>query len=93
VTPHTITDRAVLHEALRQVREQGYSIVDEELEPGLLSASAPVRDRSGAVVAALASSTSTGRSTVEQLRTAVVPELMATADRISASLGAAARAS
>jgi IclR family pca regulon transcriptional regulator len=93
ITPNTVTDLAAFHEALRQVREQGWSIVSEELETGLLSASAPVRDRSGAVVAALASSTSTGRSTVEDLRRDVVPLLVRTADRISDSLGATGRGS
>jgi IclR family pca regulon transcriptional regulator len=88
ITPNTITDVSALHEALTQVREQGWSIVSEELEPGLLSASAPVRDRSGAVVAALASSTSTGRSTVDDLRRDVVPLLVKTADRISEALRA-----
>jgi IclR family pca regulon transcriptional regulator len=93
ITSNTITDVGALHESLEQVREQGWSIVSEELETGLLSASAPVRDRSGAVVAALASSTSIGRSSMEQLRNDVVPLLVATAGRISAALGAAARAS
>jgi IclR family pca regulon transcriptional regulator len=93
ITPNTVTDVEALRQALRQVRQQGWSIVSEELETGLLSASAPVRDRSGAVVAALASSTSIGRSTVENLRRDVVPLLVGTADRISASLGAVGRAS
>jgi IclR family transcriptional regulator, pca regulon regulatory protein len=88
VTPQTVTDRAELDALLAEVRGQGFSIVAEELEPGLLSASAPVRDRSGAVVGALASSTSTGRSSPEQLRADVVPLLVQTADRISAALGA-----
>jgi IclR family pca regulon transcriptional regulator len=88
VTPNTVTDPPALCDALRQVREQGWSIVSEELEKGLLSASAPVRDRSGAVVAALASSTSIGRSGVEQLRDEVIPLLVETADRISEALRA-----
>lgn len=87
VTPRTVTDPAALHDGLRVVREQGWSIVCEELEMGLLSASAPVRDRSGTVVAALASSTSTGRSSVEELERDVVPLLVDTAERISAELG------
>jgi IclR family transcriptional regulator, pca regulon regulatory protein len=86
ITPQTLTDLGDLHEALRVVREQGYALVAEELEPGLLSASAPVRDRSGTVVAALATSTSTGRSTAGKLRREVVPPLLETADAISASL-------
>ncbi|MGZ8745348.1 MAG: IclR family transcriptional regulator domain-containing protein [Nocardioides sp.] len=93
ITPQTLTDLGDLREELRTVRERGYSLVAEELEPGLLSASAPVRDRSGAVVAALASSTSTGRSSVEQLRRDVVPLLVDAADRLSVSLGSSARAS
>ena len=92
-TPNTVTDPGRLRETLAQVRRQGYAIVSEELEDGLLSASAPVRDRSGAVVAALASSTSTGRSTVAALRRDVVPLLIETADAISAELGSGARAS
>ncbi|MDQ0379759.1 IclR family transcriptional regulator domain-containing protein [Amycolatopsis thermophila] len=86
-TEHTITDPEEFRRHLRDVRSQGYSVVSEELEKGLLSAAAPVRDSSGAVVAALASSTSSGRSTVEQLRADVVPLLVRTADRISADYG------
>ena len=92
-TAHTVTDVAELRNVLRTVRQQGYAIVSEELEQGLLSAAAPVRDRSGAVVAALASSTSTGRSSVAELRRGVVPMLVETAEAISSSLAAAAQAS
>jgi IclR family pca regulon transcriptional regulator len=91
ITPQTLTDLDDLVAELREVRTRGYSLVAEELEPGLLSASAPVRDRSGVVVGALASSTSTGRSSVEELRRDVVPLLLDAADRLSVSLGASAR--
>ena len=93
VTPNTLTDLGDVRAELSRVRAQGWSIVSEELEIGLLSASAPVRDRSGEVVAALASSTSVGRSDAETLRRDVVPLLVDAADRLSASLGAAERAS
>jgi IclR family pca regulon transcriptional regulator len=92
-TPNTVTDVAELRGILQQVRHQGFAIVSEELEAGLLSAAAPVRDRSGSVVAALASSTSTGRSSLAMLRRDVVPLLVRTADAISESLQAAAAAS
>ncbi|OXM75100.1 MULTISPECIES: IclR family transcriptional regulator [Amycolatopsis] len=52
-TPHTITDRAVLLRELEQVREQGFAIIDNELEPELLSLSRPIRDASGTLVAIL----------------------------------------
>jgi DNA-binding IclR family transcriptional regulator len=52
-TPHTITDRAVLLRELDQVREQGFGIIDNELEEELISLSRPVRDSSGNMVAIL----------------------------------------
>lgn len=87
LTRHTITEGDAFRATLRQVRSDGWSIVAEELEIGLLSASAPVRDRTGEVVAALASSTSAGRSSVEEIRGEVVPLLLDAAERISADLG------
>jgi IclR family pca regulon transcriptional regulator len=87
LTRHTVTDVEAFRAVLRQVRSDGWSIVAEELEIGLLSVSAPVRDRSGEVVAALASSTSVGRSSVEAIRSDVVPLLLDAAERISADLG------
>ncbi|WP_372449033.1 IclR family transcriptional regulator domain-containing protein [Qaidamihabitans albus] len=86
-TPHTVTDESEFRRELRTVQEQGWSLVAEELELGLLSISAPVRDQTGAVVAALASSTSSGRSDAAHLRTEVVPLLLRTAARISSDLG------
>jgi IclR family transcriptional regulator, pca regulon regulatory protein len=87
LTDRTITDPAAFQAALREVRELGYALVAGELEDGLISVSAPVRDRSGAVVAALASSTSSGRADLDQLRAEVVPLLLRTAADISADLG------
>jgi IclR family pca regulon transcriptional regulator len=87
LTPHTVTDPGALRDVLRQVRADGWSIVAEELEVGLLSVSVPVRDRTGEVVAALASSTSVGRSSVEAIRSDVVPLLVDVAERLSADLG------
>ncbi|MBW0101072.1 IclR family transcriptional regulator C-terminal domain-containing protein [Pseudonocardia sp. KRD291] len=87
LTPHTVTDSSALRSGLRRVREQGWSVVSEELELGLISASAPVRDPSGTVIAALASSSSTGRSTPAALEADVVPRLLTIAGQISADLG------
>ena len=53
ITPHTITDPAVLVASLAKVRRQGFATVVEENIPGVLSVGAPIRDRGGAVVAAL----------------------------------------
>lgn len=86
-TPHTVTDHDQFRRALRRVCNQGWSLVSEELEEGLISVSAPVRDHTGSVVAALASSTSTGRSTPGHLEKTAVPMALATADAISNDLG------
>lgn len=86
ITAHTVTDPSALRAELTRVQAQGWSIVSEELEAGLLSASTPVRDRSGQVVAALASSTSVGRSSRGELERNVVPLLVDTARRITAEL-------
>lgn len=51
--PKTITAREQLMVALARVRRTGFALNDEELAPGLRSLAAPVRDRSGAVVAAV----------------------------------------
>jgi DNA-binding IclR family transcriptional regulator len=52
-TPETISERKALLREVQQVREQGYSIIDNELEEGLLSLSRPMRDSAGSVVAIL----------------------------------------
>ncbi|WP_395401957.1 IclR family transcriptional regulator [Arthrobacter sp. UC242_113] len=49
-TPHDVED---FLSRLRAARARGYSIVDEEAEPGLYSLAVPVRDFKGEVVAAL----------------------------------------
>jgi DNA-binding IclR family transcriptional regulator len=59
LTPHTVPSAGEL--GLDDVRAQGYAIAVEELEPGLWAVAAPVRDASGAVVAALSVSGPTVR--------------------------------
>lgn len=87
LTPYTVTDPVKFREILATVREQGWSMVINEREEGLLSLSAPVRDHHGQVIAAVASSTSTGRATPEEMREEVVPVLLDAAKHISAELG------
>lgn len=87
LTRRTVTDPAALRLVLAQVREDGFAIVDGELEEGLVSAAAPVRDRTGQVVAALASSTSASRLAPDRLRDETVPRLREVADDLSAELG------
>lgn len=53
ITPQTVTDPGTLVASLAKVRRQGFAIVNEENIPGVLSVGAPIRDRTGNVVAAL----------------------------------------
>ncbi|MBO0874228.1 MAG: helix-turn-helix domain-containing protein [Pseudonocardia sp.] len=87
LTPHTITDPDQFRAALDRVRRQGWSLVSEEREEGLIAVGAPVRDHTGAVVAALSSSSSTGRASPGHVERHVIPVLTELADRISADLG------
>jgi IclR family transcriptional regulator, acetate operon repressor len=59
LAPHTVPTADEL--ALDEVRAKGYAIAVEELEPGLWAVAAPVRDASGAIVAALSVSGPTVR--------------------------------
>jgi DNA-binding IclR family transcriptional regulator len=52
-TPNTITSADVFLDELEAVQRAGYSIDHEEYEVGLNAVAAPLRDRTGAVVAAL----------------------------------------
>ncbi len=82
LTPKTITDGAPLRKAIDDADSKGYVIVDEELELGLRSIAVPLRDRSGAVVAAINVSTQSARMSVDEMRRDFLPLLMNAAARI-----------
>ncbi|GGI46723.1 IclR family pca regulon transcriptional regulator [Agromyces flavus] len=85
-TDRTIVDAAALRRELEKVREQGWALVDGELEAGLRSVAAPLHGSGGRVVAAINVSTSATRDSVERIRDAYLPELLATAAAIDAEL-------
>ncbi|GGZ38779.1 IclR family transcriptional regulator domain-containing protein [Streptomyces poonensis] len=86
LTGRTVTSPEQLRTELRRVRRQGYAIVDQELEEGLRSVAAPVRDRDGEVVAAVNIPVPAGRSSAESVRRDLLPQLLATVCRIEADL-------
>lgn len=86
LTPLTLDAPDALAAELSRVRDQGWAIVDGELEAGLRSAAAPVRGRGGEVVAAVNVSTSASRDSVERLRTFHLPLLLETTAAIEADL-------
>lgn len=85
ILPRTIVDTGRLRDELERVRRQGYALVDQELEAGLVAVAVPVRDRFGRVRAALNLSTHIGRRNANGLL-AALPELRAAADAIEVEL-------
>jgi IclR family pca regulon transcriptional regulator len=83
----TVTDPVTFRNSLHDVRQRGYALVESELEDGLLSASVPVRDPNGDVVAAMAYSTTLGRRTHQQVVDEVVPVMFEVAAAIERDLG------
>jgi IclR family pca regulon transcriptional regulator len=67
VTPRTITDKGRLRKELQTVRERGFSMNNQELEVGLRSVAAPVRDDTGMVIAAVNIAVPASRVTQEEL--------------------------
>ncbi len=88
LTRFTVTDPRALAEILRGVREDGYALVDQELEEGLRSMAAPVCDGRGRVVAAVNVSMHAGLDDADRARDAMLPALTEAAARISADLAA-----
>lgn len=85
-TPRTLTDPAGLRAELAAVRASGFARTVEEYEIGLNAVAAPVRDRSGAVVAAVSVSGPSYRLTPEGMD-ATVPALRQAAAEISRRMG------
>jgi IclR family pca regulon transcriptional regulator len=77
---------AEMLDLLKDVRAAGYALVDQELELGLRSIAAPLRDRNGHAVAAMNVSTTVSRVTKDRLIGQFLPALLTAADEISAQL-------
>lgn len=52
-TPRTITEPGSLREELRRIRERGYAISVEEVDPGAAAIGAPILDAKGRLIAGL----------------------------------------
>ena len=81
-TPYTITDVQALFDRVREDKEQGFSIIDEELERGLRALAVPIVDHSGQVVAAINLSTHSTRTTRSEMRDRFLPALKAIAAQL-----------
>lgn len=88
-TAKTITAREQLMMVLTQVRQAGIATSDEELALGVRSVAAPVRDRSGNVIAAVNTAVhlTAWNASIEQIAHRLGRPLIRTTAEISARLG------
>jgi IclR family pca regulon transcriptional regulator len=82
-TRHTVTDLDTLVTRIAQVRRQGWCIVNQELEEGLISLAAPLTNRAGRVVAALNISGQANRTSAKAAQEQLLPPLLESAMTIS----------
>lgn len=90
-TRHTVTDIAGLLARVQLARRQGWALVNQELEEGLIAVAAPVRNRAGAVVAALNVSGQANRTPASVVKEQLLPNLLQAADELSALLAKTGR--
>ena len=82
-TRHTVVDVDSLVTRVALVRRQGWCIVNQELEEGLISVAVPITNRAGRTVAALNISGQANRTNVRTAQEQLLPPLQASARRIS----------
>jgi DNA-binding IclR family transcriptional regulator len=90
-TPKTVTSPERFLKALAAVRQRGCAIEDEESEIGMVCVAAPIRDDSGAVVAALGLAGPVTRLSKKAVA-GIIPHVIAAAEQVSERLGYRARA-
>lgn len=85
-TDRTITDPRELRAEIMRVREQGYCLLDQELEAGVRSIAVPVHDADNRVVATINVSGQATRVELETLRGGYLSQLRDCAAQINADL-------
>jgi IclR family pca regulon transcriptional regulator len=93
LTAATVTSEGALRVVLGRVRDQGWALVDQELEDGLRAVAVPIRDAEAKVVAAVNLSTQANRRTPLMIEQELLPPLLDTSARIERELAAGGYAS
>lgn len=75
LTPHTVTEPERIMAALAAARERGYSVVDQELELGLISMALPLANARGETVAAFNISGQVQRTSAEEMVAQFLPRM------------------
>ncbi len=86
LTAKTIVSHDALARDIRRVREQGFSIIDEELEAGIRAIAVPIVSKEGLVAGALGVGALASRVSLEELQTRFLPALRDQARAIGQSI-------
>lgn len=86
-TPNTVCDQDEITRQLKRIVETGYAVDDEELEIGVKSIGAPIRDYTKRVIGAVSVAAPTMRFSAERMNTSLIPLIKEAADDLSARLG------
>jgi IclR family transcriptional regulator, pca regulon regulatory protein len=84
--PKSLTSKRALRTELEKVRDAGIALGDEELAPGIRTIAAPVHGPDEEVLAAVGIPVPADAYSLEELREALGPAVIAAAKRISAAL-------
>lgn len=79
----TVRSLEALRRSLEQVRQQGWCLLDRELEEGLATLAVPIHGRQGRVIAAIALHAQTSRTSPQLLLEQGLPKLQDTAQGLS----------
>lgn len=82
-TPHTLTTREQLLEAIEAARKSCYAFTDQQLEFGICGLSVPVKDRNDGVVGALTTSVNIAKHEPDS----VIPTFLSSLQELASAIG------
>ncbi|KJH82325.1 IclR family transcriptional regulator domain-containing protein [Stutzerimonas stutzeri] len=85
-TSRTLHTPEAIRASIEEIRQQGWVIIDQELEVGLRSLAVPLKDSAGQVLAALNVGTHASRVTKQELETRFLPVLLEASKELSTRL-------
>jgi IclR family pca regulon transcriptional regulator len=86
LTAKTIVSREALAQDIHRVREQGFAIIDEELEAGIRAIAVPIASKDGHVAGSLGVGAIASRVSLEELQSRFLPALREQARVIAQSI-------
>ena len=86
MTDRTVTDPEEFRRLLAKVRDQGWALVDQELEIGLMSIAVPLRSSAGTIVGAINVGAPTVRMGPQYMIDSILPKLQETVGHIADAL-------